>query len=313
MKMNKDKKIFALIFAISAMMITMMLVHGCSISSYGEKTLTSISVTPDNNTIAAGTVQQFMATGLYSDQTATNLSSSSLAWSTSDPSVATVSATGLATTAVASHGTCTVTAVGAGATGTATLTIKNLPLKSITVTPGSATVNKGLTQQFTASGLFSDGTDTIPGQDITSLVTWSSSTINVATIDPHTGLVTGVAGGTTDITASITNAQWGTVTSAPITVTVSNVGLQSIAITMPNMTIHPGGTPVQLTATGTFVDTTTQDMTSQVVWSSLNPDIGTVDSSGLFTGVTPGRATINATAGGITGTITITVFQGAHT
>ena len=147
-----------------------------------------------------------------------------MTWNTSDASVATVSATGLAT-AVASSGTCTITATGQGMAGTTQLAIKSLSLQTITITPGTASTNKGLTQQFTASGLFSDGTETIPSQDITSLVSWSSSTTAVATIDAQ-GTATGVSAGTTNITA-----QWNGVTSNTATLTVSNLALTSISIT----------------------------------------------------------------------------------
>jgi uncharacterized protein YjdB len=299
MKTNNNKKIVVLMVAVSAAIISMVLGHGCSISSYSEKTLTSISLTPSDSTIAAGTVLQLKATGHYSDQSTAPLLSSSLTWTT-DPSVATISQTGLAS-AVATNGTCTITAVQAGITATTTLTIMDLPLQSITVTPGSPTVNKGLTQQFTASGLFSDGSHTIPSEDITTLVSWSSTTTSVATIGASSGLLNAVDEGTTDITASMS-----AITSDPVTVTVSNVALQSIAITGPKVTV--GGGPYQFTATGTFVDSSTRDMTSQVVWSSLNTDIATVDSSGLVTAVAMGHATINAAAGAITGTLTVTVY-----
>jgi hypothetical protein len=298
--MNKDKKIYTLFFVVSAMTIATMLIHGCSVSPFGQKKLVSISLTPASNIIAAGTVLQFKASGQNSDQTSSELLSSSLAWSTSDASVATISQDGLAT-AVTSSGTCTITGVQDGVTGTATLIIKNLPLLSIAVTPVGVTVNKGLTQQFTASGLFSDGTDTIPDEDITTLVSWSSTTTSVATIDANSGLLTGVAEGATDIIASK-----GTVTSDPVTVAVSNVTLQSITITHPNVM---KAKTAQFTATGTFVDGTTRDMTSQAVWTSSTPDIATVDSTGLVTGIKPGHATVNATAGGITGTVTFNVYS----
>ena len=188
MKIVKDKKFFGVLLALSGLIITTILVHGCGISSYEGKKITSISADPVNNAAVAGTVtiaaqtqQQFKTTGHYSDSTTTDLSSSAT-WSTSDPSVATVSASGVAT-AVASSGNCMITATSQGMTASITLTIKNLPIQSITVSPASVTTNKGFTQQFKAAGLFSDGTDTIQSQDITALVSWSSTTTSVATID----------------------------------------------------------------------------------------------------------------------------------
>jgi len=310
MKINKDKKLLGVILGFSAIVVILVLVHGCGISSYEGKKLTSVSIDPVKNTavagtvtIAAQTVQQFKATGHYSDSMTTDLSQS-VTWNTSDASVATVSATGLAT-AVASSGTCTITATGQGMAATTQLAIKSLTLQTITVTPGTASTNKGLTHQFTASGLFSDGTETIPSQDITTLVSWSSSTTAVATIGAHSGTATGVSAGTTNITA-----QWNGVTSNTATLTVSNLALTSISITASGIS-RVGSPPVQLTAIATFEDNTTQDMTSQVTWSSQNPDIATVDSSGLVTAVMAGHATFTATAGGVTGTLVLTIYAPA--
>jgi hypothetical protein len=84
-------------------------------------------------------------------------------------------------------------------------------LSSIAVTPASpANLFVGATQAFTATGTYSDGSTA----NITSQVVWGSDTPNVATID-YTGLATGVAAGTADITASLSG-----VTSPSITLTV---------------------------------------------------------------------------------------------
>ena len=81
-------------------------------------------------------------------------------------------------------------------TSTATVT-----LSSITVTPANPTIAPGLTQQFTATGNYSDGST----QDITNTAIWSSSTTSVAVISNATGsngLATAVAAGTSTITAT---------------------------------------------------------------------------------------------------------------
>jgi uncharacterized protein YjdB len=308
MKKGNNKKVFAVILAISALIITIIAVHGCGVSSYEGKRVTSIAIDPVNNTavagtvtIAAHTVQQFTATGHYSDATTTDLSSAT--WSTSDSSVATVSATGLAT-AVASSGTCEITATGQGVTASVRLTVKDMTIQTIAVSPLTVSLQGGLTQQFTATGLFSDGTSTM-SQVITALVSWSSSATAVATIDAQ-GLVTAGSAGTTDITA-----QWKGVTSSPAAVVTVSSGspLQSITITA-----NPGrprvGATSQLTAMGTFGNDTL-DITSQVTWSSADTTIATVDSTGLVMGMAAGRTTITATVGTITQTFQLTVLAAA--
>jgi hypothetical protein len=313
MKILKNKRISAVVLALSALIIAIIAVHGCGVLSYEGKKVTSISIDPVNNpavagavTIAAQTVQQFKATGHYSDTTTSDMSSETT-WTTSDPSVATISSSGLAT-AVAPSGTCTITATSQGITASLQLTITDLPIQTITVSPDSATINRGFTEQFIATGLFSNGTNTL-SQDITSLASWSSSTTSVATIDAN-GVATGVSGGTTSI-----SAQWSGKISNTATLTVSNLALMSISLSISGSP-KDDGTTAQMTAIGTFEGGSTQDMTSTVVWSAADADNQTgevtISSSGLVTGVIAGRVTVTATAGGITSSIVITVGHVAH-
>jgi 6-phosphogluconolactonase (cycloisomerase 2 family) len=110
-------------------------------------------------------------------------------------------------------GTQSVTAtdtVIATITGTGNLTVQAPTLVSIAVTPTGASISVGQTQQYTATGTFSD-TST---QTLTSGVTWASSSTNIATIN-SSGLATGVAAGTTNITAAV-----GSITSPATAVTL---------------------------------------------------------------------------------------------
>jgi hypothetical protein len=72
-------------------------------------------------------------------------------------------------------------------------------LKSIVITPNSVTSGVGVSQQLTATGTYSDATTRI----LTDAANWVSSTPTVATVSPTTGLATGVAVGTTNISATI--------------------------------------------------------------------------------------------------------------
>src|SRR5258708_3017950 len=125
-------------------------------------------------------------------------------------------------------------------------------LTSIAVTPASpAHLKVGATQQFTATGTYSDTTTA----DITSTVTWASGTPATATITASGGLATGVAAGTTSITATL-----GTVTSPGVTLTV--ISLTSIAIT-PNPASVALPATKHFTATGTYSDPSPPHMTKQ--------------------------------------------------
>jgi hypothetical protein len=86
----------------------------------------------------------------------------------------------------------------ATATDSTTITVGTPTLKSIAVTPASPSITKGATQQFTATGTYSDGS----AKNITTSVNWASGTTSVATIGTS-GLATGVGVGTSNITASL--------------------------------------------------------------------------------------------------------------
>jgi hypothetical protein len=93
--------------------------------------------------------------------------------------------------------------------------------------------------------------------------------------------------------------------------------LSSITITPDKPTINVGATQ-QFTATGTFSDKTTRDLTNFVTWTSSNTVVAII---GPNTSVTPplapgeasalatGTSTISATSGGVTGSTTLTVNQ----
>jgi hypothetical protein len=110
--------------------------------------LVSISVTPAMASATKGGIQQFTATGVYSDQSTKDITTS-VNWSSSNTAVATVSnaagSQGLATAGDA--GTATISAALGGLGGGATLTVTAAVLRSIAVTPANTSVAKGTTQK----------------------------------------------------------------------------------------------------------------------------------------------------------------------
>ena len=175
--------------------------------------LVSIAVTPANPTIAKGTAQQFTATGTYSDNSTQNITSS-VTWSSTSTAVATINTTGLASTL--GVGSTTIQATSGSISGSTTLSVTAPVLVSIVVTPANPSIAKGATQQFTATGTYSDNST----QNLTSSVTWSSSSTAVATINAA-GLATGVAGGSTTIQATLGSVSG----STGLTVTTTLSGL----------------------------------------------------------------------------------------
>src|SRR5262249_38687273 len=83
--------------------------------------------------------------------------------------------------------------------------------------------------------------------------------------------------------------------------------LNPIAGAPPNPpAINLGGSQ-QFTATGTYSDGSTQNLTNQVTWSSSNTAVATISTSGLATAVAVGTTTISATLGAVSGNTTLTV------
>ena len=163
-------------------------------------TLTSISLSPTSPSIPstpAGTIQQFTATGAFSDGTSLDISTQ-VTWSSSNIAVAIITSSGVATSVAA--GASTITATYQTISANTTLTVTSAGLISISVTPTNPDVARGATQQFTAIGTYSDGTS----RDITSQVTWRSTNISVVTVN-STGLATTVSPGTATITAASGN------------------------------------------------------------------------------------------------------------
>ncbi len=258
-----------------------------------------IAVTPIKSTIGITGHQQFMATGVYSDRSTQDLTGS-VAWHSAAPGVATITTTGGLATAVG-PGITTISAGLGTLTGSTTLTVGTAPtLASITVTPMNPRIPNGLTQQFTATGTYSDGST----QPLTTAVTWVSGTPAVASIGA-TGLATALTQGTTSITATL-----GAVTGATA-LTVIAPNLVSIAVTPATASITTRGRQV-FVATGTYSDRTTQIISTLVTWTSSAPAVATVSnaagSQGVATAVAVGTTTISAALGTVPpGTATLTV------
>jgi hypothetical protein len=258
--------------------------------------LVSIFVTPTLATIADGQTLQYTATGTYTDGHIEDISSS-VVWRSSNCGVATIAPGGLATGL--SAGASIITAEsGSIISNQATLNVTNAVLQSIIVTPNPANVSVGGTVQFTARGVYSDGS-ILPIS-----AAWTSSNTSFATIN-SSGLASGVAPGTLDITASS-----GAFT-ATVPLTVSPVVLQSIVVTPTDGSV-PVGASIPFTATGIYSNGTNADITDSVLWTSSTgaASITTTGSNrGIATGVSTmgSPTTITATSGLISGSAPLIV------
>jgi hypothetical protein len=188
----------------------------------------------------------------------------------------------------------------------------NATLNSITVSPASPSVGVAAVQKFKATGTYSDGST----QDVTSSASWTSSDTSNVTIQTtgqtNPGVATAVAQGSATITAQL----GGLSGTATLTVTIKGgssptAPLASISVNPPTSSVIIGATQ-QFKATGTYTDGTTQDITSSVNWTSVDPSTATFQTSsgavsGLATAIVAGSVTIGANLNGISGLATLVV------
>lgn len=202
-------------------------------------------------------------------------------WSTTDASVATVDDNGVVRGVA--EGDVQITAQAGGAQGGSGGQVgpKTPQPARIDVTPASLGLTIGATGALTAVAYDAD-------ENVLDVaVTWSSSSVAVATVDAS-GLVTAVALGTATISAKVKNV------TGTASVTVTQSGASVVIDPIGNEPLEVGLT-LQLTATAYDISGTPIDVT--INWASGAPSIATVDATGLVTGVGRGTATITASVG----------------
>jgi hypothetical protein len=258
------------------------------------KGLASITIAPASPTIGLGLQQAFTAVGTFGDGSSQNLASA--IWSSSNAGVATVTndSTDFGSAASLAQGTTTISAAASGITGSSSLTIGAPTLVSIQLVPQDSTLPVGATQQFTATGVYSDGST----QDLTSTATWSSS--GVAAGINSGGLAAAMFQGVTVIQASSGSI------SASTNLSVSSPALASIAVTPTSATLAVGASQ-QFDALGTYTDGSTLDVTTLVGWSSSATTIATVSATGLAVGTGQGSTAITASFESVSASVPISV------
>jgi trimeric autotransporter adhesin len=267
--------------------------------------LTSINLTPANPSILTTGSQQFAASGI--DQYGNPMSGITFTFASSNQSVATISAAGVATGGGGPvGGTSTITASSQGISASTKLTTIRPAaiLTTMSVTPVTATVAAGSSTSFAVTGLDQFG---VSMSGLT--FTWVSSNPNIATVNAlngegqNTATATGIAqgGGTVTITAS---AQGIAAPPVQLTVTPAPPALTTISITPTNASINVGSTQA-FAASGTDQFGAPFNLSS-VQYSSENPNIATVNGN-VATGVAAGIAQITATSGSVTGQVFLTV------
>ncbi|MGQ0646354.1 MAG: beta strand repeat-containing protein [Gemmatimonadaceae bacterium] len=256
----------------------------------------SISLSP--TTVGAG--QQSQATVVLRDAAGNVLTGRTIGFSSSNPSVATVSAGGLV--AGVANGTASITATSGGISGAATITVSGgAPVvTSVTVTAPVTTLSVNDTTRAVATALDQSG------NPISGMVTyWASSNAAIAKVGAG-GKVTALSAGSATVTATAggVSGSLGFVVTGAQAAACANV-----ALTLNSSTLTAGQTTQ---STVVLTDALGNVLTGRTVtYSSSNTSVATVASSGLVTAVAAGSAVISANCSGAIGTASVTVQAGS--
>ncbi|HKI97842.1 MAG TPA: Ig-like domain-containing protein [bacterium] len=255
--------------------------------------VTSLTITGDTTVLEGNSTAPYTVSAVTYTSGATS-PIPTVTWSvTPGTGSATINASTGVVTAV-SAGTVTVKATepSSGVVSNAiTLTIGVRTVTSMTISGDSSVYEGSSTTPYTVTAVtYSDAsTSPIPP------VTWSvTNGTGAATVNASTGVVTGITAGTVTVTA--TNVASGVTASLALTVTAKV--LVSVAIDQGSMATPLGVNPA-FTATGTYNDASTADVTYLVNWASGTPSTATIGlNSGLTTTKSVGTSSITATAVG---------------
>jgi len=173
-------------------------ISSTALFTISEASLQSITITPTNIALAKGTQQQLKATGNYSDSSTQDLTDQ-VSWQTASSSIS-IDNQGLVK--ALAIGTGSVQADLLGFTHNIDVVVSSETLKSISISPDSFTISKGLNQTLKATGVYTDDST----QDITPIVLWESTDNLVASISNNAeqaGLLSALSAGSTTISAKI--------------------------------------------------------------------------------------------------------------
>jgi uncharacterized protein YjdB len=272
----------------------LLVVAACGSATTDEVTpseVASVAVSPPTSTVSIGA--QLPLRVIVEDAIGDTITNIDVHWSVQDPTIATVSTTGVVTGV--KLGSTQVAASAAGKSGIGTVTVEKTPVSKVVVTPSQVDAAPGAQKQLTATAL-----DAAQNPLAGRAVTWSTSNAEVAKVDAN-GNVSAMAAGTATITATSEGK------SGAATVTVSPGSVASVAVTPSPLSMSVGQT-TQLAVT--LKDAVGNVLNGRTVsWSSSSSTVATVSAEGMVTAVAPGNATITASSEGKMGTASLTIAK----
>lgn len=265
--------------------------------SVNDVKVTSVSVSPTELTLKKGATGNITATVLPENATNKNVS-----FTSTKPSVATVSDTGVVTAVAKGEATIIVTTEDGGKTAMCSVTVtedaQSIAVNSVSLDVHEATLKINETKKLTA---------TITPENATNQnVSFKSNNPSVASVSAD-GTVTAIATGEAEIT--VTTEDGAKTDKCVVTVTeeeIPPVSVNGVSLTETQISLKKNDTK-QLRAVVLPEDATNKN----VSWTSDKTDIATVDETGIVTAVAKGEATITVTTedGGYTASCKVTVTE----
>lgn len=257
--------------------------------------LESIRTSPGSLTLVEGLSDSFKLQAAYSDGTTQDVTSSAT-WTSKDTNVATFTAPGKVL--AVKSGTTNVKAEFSGMSVESPVTVNRPDPVRLEVKPATVSLPAGTSTPVSVTVYWNNDTNS----DATTLVTWTSTNGQVATVSADKKLI---QAGTVQSTATLTATYLAV--SATSAVTVTSPTLKGLVVDPATATVTVG-LSVQLKAIGTLTDNTTVDLTAKAKWSSANTGNATVPQPGLVTGAQPTNSVvITADYQGTLATANITV------
>ena len=227
----------------------------------------------------------------------TNATNRTIRWSSNNSTVAAVNASGFLTPSQSGSAVITALAADNGVNGTRVVNVvERASSVTLNQTNLTLTVQGDIAQEFVLSG------NVFPLAATNRLIRWETSNPNIATVD-QTGRVRAVNPGTVSISAHVDGSRIPISTSA--TVTVRRLATD-IFLDRESMTLSMTGPISETEQIGTTVFPTDAFNANNIVWTSSDPNVATVDQNGTVTSVnagdaaTPATTTIRATVQGST-------------
>ena len=249
-----------------------------------QPAVTTVLVLPPNNSIAVGANKTLSVA--MTDKDGLTIGGRAVSFSSSNPAIATVNASGTVVGVALGSVTITASSLLDQVSGNASVQVVPVSVANVSISPaGAQTVFQGLTLQLSATTRDAGGT-ILTGRP----VNWTTSNSAVATVSAG-GLVTGVGLGSAQITAESEGA------TGSVSITVAPRPVATVALT-PNPASVKVGSAVQMSldlrdSNGNQLNTVGRTVT----WDSSNKPVATVQD-GVVNGAAVGTATITVTVDG---------------